>query len=334
MYAVYNGPRGLTAIAERVHQHTASLALGLAAAGVSVVNRRFFDTLLTHVPGRAEEVVSRADSAGLRLRLVDVDHVGISCSELTTDRHTSQVLDAFGARRSDAATGAELMREGLSASLMRTSEFLTHPVFHGYQSETRILRYLRKLSDRDFALDRGMIPLGSCTIKLNATTEMEPISLPGFANLHPFAPAKDAAGYEALVGQLEAWLAEVTGYAKVSIQPNASSQGELAGLLAIRGYHRDRGDKRRDVCLIPASAHGTNAASAVLAGMRVVVVATKDDGTIDLDDLEAKCAAHSGDLAAIMVTSRPHTVYMSRNHAALVSGCTTMAVRCTTTART
>ena len=173
-----------------------------------------------------------------------------------------------------------------------------------------MLRYLRRLSDRDFALDRGMIPLGSCTMKLNATTEMEPVSLSGFADLHPFAPAEDAEGYAELVGQLESWLAEVTGYAEVSIQPNAGSQGELAGLLAIRAYHRDRGEGMRDVCLIPASAHGTNAASAVLAGMRVVVVATKDDGTIDLADLEAKCEQHSTDLAAIMVTyPSTHGVY-------------------------
>jgi glycine dehydrogenase len=196
------------------------------------------------------------------------------------------------------------------SSLHRESPFLTHPVFHAHRSETEMLRYLRRLSARDFALDRGMIPLGSCTMKLNATTEMEPISLPGFANMHPFAPAEDASGYAELVRQLEAWLAEVTGYAAVSIQPNAGSQGELAGLLAIRGWQRNRGEDQRDICLIPSSAHGTNAASAVLAGMRVVVVGSHDDGTIDLADLEKKCVEHTDNLAAIMVTyPSTHGVY-------------------------
>jgi glycine dehydrogenase len=312
MYAVYHGPQGLTEIAERVHRHAGWLASALHASGIAVVNRHFFDTLLVHVPGRAERVVSRAAADGLRLRLVDADHVGVSCSEPTTQEHLVRVLDAFEASVEGDSPGSLMLREGLPSAMRRTSDFLTHPVFHENHSETRMLRYLRRLSDRDFALDRGMIPLGSCTMKLNATTEMEPISLPGFADLHPFAPAKDAAGYSALVSQLESWLAEVTGYAAVSIQPNAGSQGELAGLLAIRAYHRDRGDDQRTVCLIPASAHGTNAASAVLAGMRVVVVATKDDGTIDLADLEAKCVVHANELAAIMVTyPSTHGVYES-----------------------
>ncbi|GAW49592.1 glycine dehydrogenase subunit 1 [Nocardioides sp. PD653] len=312
MYAVYHGPQGLTEIAKRVHRHAEWLASTLHASGITVVNRHFFDTLMVHVPGRAERVVSRADDDGLRLRLVDADRVGVSCSELTTREHLVRVLDAFEASVEGDSPGSLMLREGLPSAMRRTSDFLTHPVFHENHSETRMLRYLRRLSDRDFALDRGMIPLGSCTMKLNATTEMEPISLPGFADLHPFAPAKDAAGYSALVSQLESWLAEVTGYAAVSIQPNAGSQGELAGLLAIRAYHRDRGDDQRTVCLIPASAHGTNAASAVLAGMRVVVVATKEDGTIDLADLEAKCVAHANELAAIMVTyPSTHGVYES-----------------------
>jgi glycine dehydrogenase len=308
MYAVYHGPEGLTAIALRVHRHTESLAAALRSAGHRVVTRHFFDTLVVETPGGADAVLAAAAEHGLRLRRVDADQVGISCSELTTDTHVRQVLDAFGTQGQTTlvADGAP----GIPVGLRRTSEFLTHPVFGEHRSETSMLRYLRRLSDRDFALDRGMIPLGSCTMKLNATTEMEPVSLPGFADLHPFAPAEDAAGYHELVTQLEAWLAEVTGYARVSIQPNAGSQGELAGLLAISAYHRARGEDRRDVCLIPASAHGTNAASAAMAGMRVVVVASHEDGTVDLADLEATCARHADDLAAIMVTyPSTHGVY-------------------------
>ncbi|MGW5200983.1 aminomethyl-transferring glycine dehydrogenase [Streptomyces spiralis] len=310
MYAVYHGPDGLTEIARRTHRHATLIAAGLRASGITVVHREFFDTLLVRVPGRAEEVVAAAHEEGLWLRLVDGDHVGISCSEVTTTDHVRLVLDAFGWAGDDLDGLAAGAPAALPPGLRRTSPFLTHPVFHQYRSETAMLRYLRRLSDRDFALDRGMIPLGSCTMKLNATTEMEPVSWPGFADLHPFAPLTDAAGYLALVEQLETWLAEVTGYAKVSIQPNAGSQGELAGLLAIRAYHRSNGRPGRDVCLIPASAHGTNAASAVMAGMRVVVVASRPDGTVDLDDLEAKCAKHSDDLAAIMVTyPSTHGVY-------------------------
>src|SRR5690606_17186880 len=198
----------------------------------------------------------------------------------------------------------------LPARLRRTSDFLTHPVFHAHRGETAMLRYLRRLADADYALDRGMIPLGSCTMKLNATTELEPITWPEFADLHPYAPPAQAAGYRVLVEQLQRWLAEVTGYAAVSVQPNAGSQGELAGLLAIRAYHRDRGEAQRDVCLIPASAHGTNAASAVLAGLRVVVVACDDEGNVDLVDLDRKLAAHPGRVAAIMVTyPSTHGVY-------------------------
>ncbi|WP_414505311.1 aminomethyl-transferring glycine dehydrogenase [Streptomyces sp. NEAU-L66] len=310
MYAVYHGPEGLTGIARRTHRHATLLATGLRNSGITVVHPEFFDTLLVRVPGRAEEVVAAAHDKGLLLRLVDGDHVGISCSEATSRDHVRLVLDAFGAvgdDLDDPATGASA---ALPPDLRRASPFLTHPVFHQHRSETAMLRYLRKLSDRDFALDRGMIPLGSCTMKLNATTEMEPVSWPGFADLHPFAPLTDAAGYLALVEQLETWLAEVTGYAKVSIQPNAGSQGELAGLLAIRRYHESNGQAGRDVCLIPASAHGTNAASAAMAGMRVVVVASRPDGTVDLGDLEAKCAKHSDNLAAIMVTyPSTHGVY-------------------------
>ncbi|MGY4985525.1 aminomethyl-transferring glycine dehydrogenase [Streptomyces nigrescens] len=310
MYAVYHGPEGLTEIARRTHRHATLLATGLRNSGITVVHPEFFDTLLVRVPGRAEEVVAAAHDKGLLLRLVDGDHVGISCSEATSRDHVRLVLDAFGAVGDDLDGPAAGASAALPPDLRRTSPFLTHPVFHRHRSETAMLRYLRKLSDRDFALDRGMIPLGSCTMKLNATTEMEPVSWPGFADLHPFAPLTDAAGYLALVEQLETWLAEVTGYAKVSIQPNAGSQGELAGLLAIRRYHESNGQAGRDVCLIPASAHGTNAASAAMAGMRVVVVASRPDGTVDLGDLEAKCAKHSDNLAAIMVTyPSTHGVY-------------------------
>ncbi|GAA2029840.1 aminomethyl-transferring glycine dehydrogenase [Catenulispora yoronensis] len=322
MYAVYHGPEGLTEIAQRIHGYAAHLATGLEADGVEVVHTEFFDTLSVRVPGRAAQVVATAHDLGLRLRLVDDDHVGVSCSEITTKAHIDLVRQAFGRQDTARADGSEDSSgsseasaiagscERLPPALRRTSDFLTHPVFGAHRSETEMLRYLRRLSDRDFALDRGMIPLGSCTMKLNATTEMEPVSWPGFADLHPFAPAGDTAGYAELIAQLETWLAEVTGYAKVSIQPNAGSQGELAGLLAIRAYHRARSQGGRDVCLIPASAHGTNAASAAMAGMRVVVVASRPDGTVDLADLEAKCAQHADSLAAIMVTyPSTHGVY-------------------------
>ncbi|MFC5728909.1 MULTISPECIES: aminomethyl-transferring glycine dehydrogenase [Nocardioides] len=306
MYAVYHGPDGLRAIAERVHGHAAAVAAGLRARGHQVLTQHYFDTLVVLVPGRADDVLRAATAAGLRLRPVDEDRVGISTSEVTTPEHVELVVAAFGEGMCDAARG----EQPIPASLRRRSDYLTHPVFRSHHSETAMLRYLRRLSDRDFALDRGMIPLGSCTMKLNATTEMEAISLPGFADLHPFAPAADAAGYAELIDQLEAWLAEVTGYARVSFQPNAGSQGELAGLLAVRAYHRAIGEPHRDVCLIPASAHGTNAASAVLAGMRVVVVASAEDGTVDLEDFEAKCLQHADSLAAAMVTyPSTHGVY-------------------------
>jgi glycine dehydrogenase len=304
MYAVYHGPEGLTAIAERVHGHAARLATGLAPLDAEVVHDTFFDTLLVRVPGRAEEVLRAARERGVNLRPVDADHVGISCDETTTDAHVTEVLRAFGGEAPGEAGPA------LPAALRRESEFLTHPVFHAHRSETAMLRYLRRLQDKDIALDRSMIPLGSCTMKLNATTEMEPITWPEFAQIHPFAPLDQAQGYVELIGELESWLAEITGYAKVSVQPNAGSQGELAGLLAVHGYHAARGEAHRNVCLIPSSAHGTNAASAVMAGMRVVVVKSTDSGDIDLDDLHAKIDKHRDALAAIMVTyPSTHGIY-------------------------
>ncbi|HET7430196.1 MAG TPA: aminomethyl-transferring glycine dehydrogenase [Nocardioides sp.] len=299
MYAVYHGPEGLRAIAEQVNDHARRLGGLLRDRGVEVVHEQYFDTVLARVPGRAAEVVAAAREEGVHLRHVDDDHVGMSVGETFDERTLGAVLRAFGVEPAPAESATP---ETIPSALARTTPYLTHEVFSAYRSETQMLRYLRRLSARDYALDRGMIPLGSCTMKLNATTEMEPVSTPGFADLHPFAPAADAEGYRELIEQLEGWLAEATGYDRVSIQPNAGSQGELAGLLAIRGYHRANGDLGRNVCLIPSSAHGTNAASAVMAGMKVVVVKAADDGSVDLDDLRRLCEEHRDDLAAIMVT--------------------------------
>ncbi len=311
MYAVWHGPDGLRRIAQRTHRMATLLAAGLRDAGVEIVHAEFFDTVLARVPGRAEDVLVAAAELGVNLGQVDGDHVRIACDETTTREHLGAVCKAFGVATPDLEALDAVTADALPAELRRTGKYLTHPVFHEHRNETAMLRYLRRLSDRDYALDRGMIPLGSCTMKLNATTEMEPLGWPELAGLHPYAPAEQAAGYAELIAQLEAWLAEITGYAAVSVQPNAGSQGELAGLLAIRAYHRDRGDTARDVCLVPASAHGTNAASAVMAGMRVAVVATgTTDGAIDLDDLRAKLAEHGDRVAAIMVTyPSTHGVY-------------------------
>jgi glycine dehydrogenase len=301
-YAVYHGPEGLRSIARRVHRYAAVLAAGLRAAGVEVVHDAFFDTLLARVPGRAGEVVAAAAERGVNVRLVDADTVGIACDEVTRRRHLVAVWAAFGAGESDVDGLDRSTEDALPVALVRESDFLTHPVFSAHHSETSMLRYLRRLSDKDYALDRGMIPLGSCTMKLNATAEMEPVSLPGFSSVHPFAPAEQVPGYLELIADLERWLAEITGYDAVSLQPNAGSQGELAGLLAIHGYHQARGEGHRDVCLIPQSAHGTNAASAAMAGMRVAVVRTRENGDVDLDDLRSKVEEHADRLAALMVT--------------------------------
>ncbi|MGY1456379.1 aminomethyl-transferring glycine dehydrogenase [Streptomyces sp. SS8] len=304
MYAVYHGPDGLAAIARRTHRYAAVLAQGLREGGVEIVHDTFFDTVTARVPGRAAEVVAAAREAGVNLRLTDADHVGIACDETTGREQLAAVWGAFGVESgaADAEVLDEAAGEVLPAALLRTDEYLTHPVFHRHRSETSMLRYLRRLADRDYALDRGMIPLGSCTMKLNATTEMEPVTWPEFGALHPFAPAEQAEGYLTLIRELEERLAEVTGYDKVSIQPNAGSQGELAGLLAVRAYHRANGETGRTVCLIPSSAHGTNAASAVMAGMRVVVVRTGENGDVDVEDLRAKIDKHREELAVLMVT--------------------------------
>ncbi|QOD04154.1 aminomethyl-transferring glycine dehydrogenase [Pseudarthrobacter sp. BIM B-2242] len=308
-YAVYHGPDGLKAIAERVHNHAKTLAASLTAGGLDVPHTSYFDTLTVSVPGKAAAVVAAAEAKGINLRGIDADTVGISVDETTTPETVAAVAEAFGARV--AGTGSSLQAGySFDGSVLRTSEFMQHPVFNTHRSETQLLRYIRKLSDRDLALDRTMIPLGSCTMKLNATAEMEAISWPEFASIHPFAPESQTVGWRELIKGLEDDLAEITGYDQVSLQPNAGSQGELAGLLAIRGYHRANGDAQRNVCLIPASAHGTNAASAVLAGMKVVVVATAADGTIDHTDLYAKIEAHKDALSAIMITyPSTHGVY-------------------------
>ncbi|WP_422935662.1 aminomethyl-transferring glycine dehydrogenase [Sinomonas sp. P47F7] len=321
MYAVYHGPEGLKAIAERTHRHARTLAAALESAGVELAHRSFFDTVTARVPGRAAALVRAAEAKGVNLRLVDADTVGISCDETTTADVVATVAGVFGAGPAgdgvDVASGGTATSNpptppefGLVAGVLRSSRYLRHPVFHAHRSETQLMRYLRRLSDRDLALDRTMIPLGSCTMKLNAAVEMEAITWPEFAGIHPFAPDSQTEGWRELIADLEADLATITGYDQVSIQPNAGSQGELAGLLAIRGYHHSRGEGQRDVCLIPASAHGTNAASAVLAGMKVVVVATAADGTIDHADLAAKIEANAGRVAAIMITyPSTHGVY-------------------------
>ncbi|HEY4377635.1 MAG TPA: aminomethyl-transferring glycine dehydrogenase, partial [Acidimicrobiales bacterium] len=303
MYAVYHGPEGLQAIARRVHRYAALVSATLYDGGVEVVHSAFFDTVTARVPGRAAKVVTAAQRAGVNLRLVDVDTVGISCDEVTTRAHLAAVWTAFDvAPPEDLDALDAALPDALPPTERRVGPFLTHPIFGMHRSETSLLRYLRQLADKDLALDRSMIPLGSCTMKLNATAEMEPISWPELAGIHPFAPLDQAVGYLELIDDLERWLVAVTGYDAVSLQPNAGSQGELAGLLAIRGYHRERGDAGRDVCLIPSSAHGTNAASAVMAGMRVVVVACDADGNVDLDDLRSQLAAHAADVAALMIT--------------------------------
>ncbi|MFD8673269.1 aminomethyl-transferring glycine dehydrogenase [Streptomyces seoulensis] len=301
MYAVYHGPDGLRTIARRTHRYATILAGGLRAGGVEIVHGAYFDTLTARVPGRAAEVVAAAREGGVNLRLVDADHVSLACDETTNRAQVEAVFAAFGVEGDIVALDGSA-EDTLPEALLRTDDYLTHPVFHEHRSETAMLRYLRKLSDRDYALDRGMIPLGSCTMKLNATTEMEPVTWPEFGALHPFAPAEQAEGYLTLIRELEDRLAEVTGYDKVSLQPNAGSQGELAGLLAVRAYHRANGDAQRTVCLIPSSAHGTNAASAVMAGMKVVVVKTAGDGEIDVEDLRAKIEQHRDELSVLMIT--------------------------------
>ena len=316
MYAVYHGPERLRAIAERVHRLTRVLAGGLAAAGREVVTESYFDTITVRAPGEAGALVVRARDAGFNVRRVDADHVGLSLDETTRREDVQGVIGALSAGADDGdgngggvAGDASVDIEALDAAapdvigaLARKSPYLSHPVFHAHHSETGMLRYLRRLAAKDVALDRSMIPLGSCTMKLNATAEMIPVTFPGFAGLHPFVPADQAEGYRELCSGLERMLCAITGFDAVSLQPNAGSQGEYAGLLCIRRYHESRGEGGRDVCLIPASAHGTNPASAIMAGMRVVIVDCDESGNVDLRDLELKAREHGDRLGALMIT--------------------------------
>ncbi len=305
MYAVYHGPQGLKRIAQRVAAYTAVLAKGLKALGHEVVNASAFDTLTVAAGERSSAIAARAVAAGANLRRISATQLGISLDETTTRADVAAILSWFAdgpqtpPAVDDFATGVEPL---IPEALRRSSAFLTHPVFNTHHSETEMLRYIRSLSDKDLALDRSMIPLGSCTMKLNATSEMIPITWPEFANIHPFAPADQLAGYAQLDQQLRDWLCQATGYAGISLQPNAGSQGEYAGLLVIRAWHASRGDSARTICLIPESAHGTNPASAQMAGMQVVVVKCDASGNVDLDDLRAKCEQHSAALAAVMIT--------------------------------
>jgi glycine dehydrogenase len=300
MYAVYHGPEGLTAIARGVHRRTAVLAAGLRRLGFRLGSDFFFDTVTVVAPAGRDDILARARAEGINLRIGEA-WLGIALDETTTAETVEAVWRAFGGSFSYADVEAG-SHEAMPAELKRTSRFLNHPVFHAHRSETEMLRYMRKLADRDLALDRAMIPLGSCTMKLNATTEMVPLTWPEFADLHPFAPRDQASGYHALFVRLEKWLCDITGYDAISLQPNSGAQGEYAGLLAIRAYHTARGEGDRRVCLIPSSAHGTNPASAHMAGMEVVVVACDAHGDVDVNDLRAKAEQHSTDLAAIMIT--------------------------------
>ena len=302
MYAVYHGPQGLKTIARRVHRLTAILAAGLRQGGIEVVTRNFFDTITLKAPGRAAAIAERARENRINLREVDGDRLGISLDETTTTADVEQLWQIFGVEAVGVSELDGKTADALPADLLRSSEILTHEVFNRYHAETEMLRYLRKLADKDIALDRAMIPLGSCTMKLNATTEMIPITWPEFGAIHPFVPMDQAEGYLELIKELEEMLVEITGYDAVSLQPNAGSQGEYAGLLTIKKYHESRGDHQRDICLIPSSAHGTNPASAAMAGMKVVVTNCDSDGNVDIDDLRARAGEYADRLAALMVT--------------------------------
>ncbi|MBH3445188.1 aminomethyl-transferring glycine dehydrogenase [Pseudomonas moraviensis] len=304
MYAVYHGPKGLTQIANRVHHLTAILAKGLTALGAQVEQANFFDTLTVATGAHTAALHDKAHAQQINLRVIDAERLGLSVDETTTqaDIETLWGLFADGKTLPDFAALAASVQSTIPAELVRQSPILSHPVFNRYHSETELMRYLRKLADKDLALDRTMIPLGSCTMKLNAASEMIPVTWAEFGALHPFAPAAQSAGYQQLTDELEAMLCAATGYDSISLQPNAGSQGEYAGLLAIRAYHQSRGDERRDICLIPSSAHGTNPATAQMAGMRVVVTACDARGNVDIEDLRAKAIEHREHLAALMIT--------------------------------
>ncbi|RZL51923.1 MAG: glycine dehydrogenase (aminomethyl-transferring), partial [Variovorax sp.] len=318
MYAVYHGPAGLTRIAQRVARYTAILASGLAQLGHAPREAATFDTLSFHTGEATEALVARARSFNANLRVYWKDWICVSLDETTTREDVELLWRIFGQEAEDAGTLPVFAEHEDAASLVpdalrRTSAFLAHPVFNTHKSETAMLRYIRSLSDKDLALDRSMIPLGSCTMKLNATSEMIPVTWPEFANIHPFAPPEQLQGYAELDRQLRAWLCEATGYAGISLQPNAGSQGEYAGLLAIKAFHESRGEGRRDICLIPSSAHGTNPASAQMAGMQVVVTACDTQGNVDIDDLRRACEKHGDRLAAMMITyPSTHGVFETR----------------------
>ena len=302
MYAVYHGPEGLKKIAQRVHTLTAILAAGLHYCGIEISNKKFFDTLTLKTGEDTQAIHEAAREQGINLRVIDDESLGISLDECTSREDVQALWSLFSDEAVDFAEAEAEASAGIDEALLRDDEILDHEVFNTYHSETELLRYMRKLADMDIALDRAMIPLGSCTMKLNATSEMLPVTWPEFAGIHPFAPAEQTAGYQQMISELEDMLCKITGYAAVSLQPNAGSQGEYAGLLAIRAWHRSRGDNQRNICLIPSSAHGTNPASAQLCGMKVVVVKCDDMGNVDLQDLRDKAEQNSEELAAIMVT--------------------------------
>ena len=306
MYAVYHGPEGLKEIAEKVHEWAGRFAASISTGGLDVKHEKFFDTVAVSVPGRAQQIVDELAENGYLVRAIDADTVGVSFGEDTDEADLVALLAGFGIKDAPAAeAGSHLPKE-----LERTTDLLTHEVFNTHHSETMMMRYIRMLGDKDLALDRTMIPLGSCTMKLNPTAGLEAITWPGFANVHPFTPDKYTEGWRELIDELTGWLVEITGYDAVSVQPNSGATGELAGLLAMRRYHVANGDTERDICLIPASAHGTNAASATLANLRVVVVATAPDGSIDMEDLDKKLEQYGDHVAAIMITyPSTHGVY-------------------------
>ncbi|MCR3841635.1 beta-eliminating lyase-related protein, partial [Pseudomonas aeruginosa] len=305
MFAVYHGPQGLLRIARRTHRLTAILAAGLERLGVAVEQKHFFDTLSLATGARTAAIHAKARAAGINLREIDAGRLGLSLDETVRQADVETLwglLAEEGQALPDFAALAASSGDRLPVELLRQSAILSHPIFNRHHSETELMRYLRKLADKDLALDRTMIPLGSCTMKLNAASEMIPVTWAEFGNLHPFAPAEQSEGYRQLTDELEAMLCSATGYDAVSLQPNAGSQGEYAGLLAIRAYHQSRGDSQRDICLIPSSAHGTNPATASMVGMRVVVVACDARGNVDVEDLRNKASEHKERLAALMIT--------------------------------
>ena len=338
MFAVYHGPEGLKKIAQRVHRLTGILAEGLRELGYGVPTENFFDTITVVTGDDTQKLLDATRQKEINLREVDAETVGISLDETATAEDVATLLSLFSmgdVTPSSIDVLDSKVGDAIPDNLERTSEYLTHPVFHSHHSETELMRYMRKLADKDLALDRAMIPLGSCTMKLNATSELMPITWEGFNAVHPYVPLDQAEGYHELSTELERMLCECTGYDAVSLQPNSGAQGEYAGLLAIRGYHDSRGDHHRNICLTPASAHGTNPASAQMAGMKVVVVKTASTGNIDLDDLRAKAEKHSNDLAAIMITyPSTHTVCSRMMYVKCAKSCTIMAVRFTSMART